>query len=301
MGRVLQGIAGSAAWILCFAALTDNVGFEHMGKVMGMAMSFVTAGIVGGPMVAGFLFQLVGYWPTWSAPLVLLVLDMSARLVMIEAKDGVGRSLESSEATQGLQPAISGTSTPTTASDPERAPLLSPGAHTDQAIQHHGSDNDSKAPIPPSSGFYRIMLRDTRVLAGIINTVLYSAVISGFDATLPLHLYNVFHWNSMEVALMFLCLQLPSIILGTFVGWLRDKTGSRKPATLGWLLLFPLFWLLGIPGQSDSEWFSPEANGKTIFIVCMIAIGTVLTLTRGSGGMQMRGKFPFSLQLLFDC
>lgn len=66
--------------------LSDIVPVHDLGKTMGIAMSFVTAGIVGGPMVGGTMFQLFGYWPAWSVPLIVLVLDIIARLIMIEPR-----------------------------------------------------------------------------------------------------------------------------------------------------------------------------------------------------------------------
>ena len=84
MGRITQGLAGSGAWIVGFATLADITDDDNMGRVMGIAMSFVMAGIISGPMVAGGLLQLFGYWQAWSARAAVLVLDILARLVMIE-------------------------------------------------------------------------------------------------------------------------------------------------------------------------------------------------------------------------
>lgn len=86
VGRVLQAIAGSAAWVIGFAVLSDTVDIRNLGRTMGVAMSFVTASIVGGPMVGGTMFQLFGYWPAWTVPLTVLVLDLIARLIMIEPR-----------------------------------------------------------------------------------------------------------------------------------------------------------------------------------------------------------------------
>ena len=60
LGRVLQGIAGTGAWIVGFAMLTDAAGSKHMGKALGFAGSFITAGIVTGPAVAGAMLDWFG-------------------------------------------------------------------------------------------------------------------------------------------------------------------------------------------------------------------------------------------------
>lgn len=77
-------MASSASWIIGLATLTDTVGFEHLGKVSGVVLSFATVGTVAGPTVAGTLLKLVGYWPTWIVPMVVLLLDIVARILIIE-------------------------------------------------------------------------------------------------------------------------------------------------------------------------------------------------------------------------
>lgn len=59
-GRILQGIAGTGAWIVGFAMLTDAAGSKHMGKALGFAGSFITAGIVTGPAAAGVMLDWLG-------------------------------------------------------------------------------------------------------------------------------------------------------------------------------------------------------------------------------------------------
>ena len=54
-----------------------------MGKTMGMSMSFIMAGTVGGPVVSGALIEWLGYWPAWSVPLAVLQLDMIGRAIAI--------------------------------------------------------------------------------------------------------------------------------------------------------------------------------------------------------------------------
>lgn len=84
VGRIVQAIAGSGAWVTGLALLTDNVPEEHLGKVFGTAMSFISGGTLAGPVVGGTLLQLSGYWAAWSFPLALLVVDVIARLIMVE-------------------------------------------------------------------------------------------------------------------------------------------------------------------------------------------------------------------------
>ncbi|KAK2832013.1 hypothetical protein FQN49_006939 [Arthroderma sp. PD_2] len=281
-GRVLQGVAGTAAWIVGFATLIDTVGMEHMGKTMGLSMSFVMVGVIGGPAVAGSVLQLSGYWMTWSVPLAVIIIDIIARLLMIERRNtceerpdslGNARSSVPSEAT-------------TTIPDGEETSLLASTGSNYQSVGHDSPVKDTEDSIT-SRGFYRTTLQDARFLAGLTSIVLMSSIICGLDATLPLHLRHIFNWGTLPVGLTFLALQIPSIFFGPLVGWLRDRVGLRYPTTFGWALLVPMLWLTGIPGDSRFPWASLETNGQAIFISCIVGLGIASTFVRGAGGVQM--------------
>ncbi|KAA8643365.1 putative MFS transporter [Aspergillus tanneri] len=276
LGRYLQAVGGSATWIVCFAILLDCTAAENLGKITGITMTFVTAGIISGPTVAGVLLELFGYWATWSVPMIILVLDIIAPLLMIQTRDLPSTSTK--------------TDTP--------SPLNGDETITDETTALL-SDNTSPPPKPdavdpvdrdtpsPRKGFHRIILSDVRVLVGLSNTLLYSSIISGFDSTLPLHLRDIFGWGSMATGLTFFCLQLPSFFLAALSGMLRDRCGVRYPAAIGWGLMGPLLWLLGMPGDKSFPWAGAEAGGKTIFPCTLFVFGAVSMLVRGSGSLQL--------------
>lgn len=261
---------------------------------MGTAMSFVTAGVVIGPMSSGALLQALGYWPAWSAPLVLLALDFIARLLMIENRDK--SSLPScNSSSNGTDDTLSPRQDDTTG-------LIS---SANDSYESFSPSHDVKENRATTLGFYRIMFSDTRVLAGLLNTVVFAAVLSGFDATLPLHLQKVFGWDSLSVGMTFLGLQVPGMFFGPFVGWLRDRVGLRYPATLGWAILAPVLWLLGAPGYIKSEWANPETIGKAILISSITSVGLISPLIRGTGAVQLTGKLtnisvPYAFTWLFQ-
>lgn len=256
-----------------------------MGWVMGTAMSFVTSGVISGPMVAGGLLQLVGYWEAWSAPLVVLILDMLARLVMIEPP-------KTPPTTSSNDSSVISSPPNTVAVPGETTALLSASPNADQS-----PIADSKE--APRRGFYQIMFRQPRALASMANTVSLSTMFAGFDTCMPLHVRQAFGWGSGPAGMMFLCLQLPPMFLGPLTGWLRDRNGARFPATIGWVLLIPLFLLLGAPGDPRFPWASAENGGKVIYISCLIAIGIALSFVRGSGSLELICKFPFFFFLFF--
>lgn len=183
-GRILQGISGTGAWIVGFAMLTDAAGAKHMGKTLGLAGSFITAGVIMGPAVSGVLLQWLGYWAAWAVPLGLLGVDFLARLAMVE-------EVRSSATLEGR-----GSSSGTGAVDGDReeeeedesAPLLVGDVVPDEEVKKR-----------QSRGFYRIVLSNGTAWAAMLNVVAFAMILSGFDATLPLHLRDAFGWGPAPI------------------------------------------------------------------------------------------------------
>lgn len=264
----MQAIAGSGAWIIGLVLLTDNVPEEHLGKVFGTAMSFVSGGTLIGPAVGGTLLQLSGYWAAWSFPLVLLVVDVIARLIMVEPLDSIPSS-------RSLSP---DDSKPLTYHHcvQETSPLL--------------PDPEPLTEDPPVGGFYRIMLTDKRVITGLSCMLLNSALMTSMNSTLPVHLHTIFNWGSMPTGMALLCWQIPSLILGPVVGWVRDRYGLKRPTTTGLLVCAPFLIFLGVPGHDYFLWAGGDAAGKPLFIGCITCLGIASMFVRGTGPVQMTCK-----------
>ncbi|PLB44415.1 MFS general substrate transporter [Aspergillus steynii IBT 23096] len=288
LGRVIQGVGGSASWIVGYATLADNIGPEDMGKAMGLVMSFSLLGIVAGPTVGGTLLQLLGYWTAWTAPLAVLVLNIIVRLVMLERRDSLPSVPDPRTVASYSSDVSQGAVERQSQSQDEASTLLlsssSQGYSSFNATPPKANPSDAPEQRP---GFYGLMFREPRFLTGAANLLLYNIITAGFNTTLPLHLRGIFHWRSMTTGLIFLGLQLPQVILGPLIGCLRDLLGYRYLTTVGWVLLAPLLWLLGVPGSDTFSWSRPETHGKASFFTCITGIGVMLSLVRGGGALQM--------------
>lgn len=251
-------------------------------------MSFVTAGIVSGPMVGGTLLELLGYWPAWSVPLVVLVLDIIARLVMVEPRDLPSSSTSSTSGSPDPDSPIKDTSMSVTEQSDESTNLLSASSDSSKSATTAACDDETKPDVSPSSpNYYRVMLKNPRILTSLANVLATASLATGFNNTLPVHLRDAFGWGSLPTGMMFLCLQAPAVFLAGPAGWLRDRVGLRNPATLGWTICTPLLLLLGIPGDSRFPWASGETGGKPMFTCCLIGFGVFSMLIRGTGPVQM--------------
>lgn len=256
LGRALQAVAGSAVWIVGFATAADTVGQNNMGALMGVIMSFVSAGIISGPMVSGILLDVAGYWVTWSVPLGILVVDVMARLLMIE--------------------------------NPEHSIPAPPGGATETTNL-----------IPPSSeaheasttfGFWRFLLHDSRVLASLLITILSTAIVTSFHATLPLYTEEAFGWGPSQFGLMFFLLSIPAIFLSTPAGWLRDRIGVRFPVTIGLALQTVFIAFVGIAGNDRFPWASSNNRGPALYITSIIFLGSLLPFAAGVAPIELTGK-----------
>ncbi|KAE8393451.1 MFS general substrate transporter [Aspergillus alliaceus] len=288
LGRVVQGVAGSASWIVGYATLADNVRQEDMGKAMGVTTAFSLLGLVAGPTISGTLLQLLGYWTAWTAPLAVLVLNFIFRLVMLERRDGLShvpgpRAVASSPST--VSPRVGEPQ----GQDEVSALLPSSSSHGYLSFNAEPPKADPSDGPEQRPGFYAAMLREPRILTGAANILLLYIITAGFSTTLPLHMRRIFHWESMTVGLIFLGLQLPQVILSPLVGFLRDRLGYRYLTTVGWIILAPLLCLLGVPGSTTFSWSRPETHGKATFVTCIASIGVILSLVRGGGALQMTG------------
>ncbi|KAJ5219191.1 MFS general substrate transporter [Penicillium cinerascens] len=296
LGRVLQAVAGSAAWLVCTAMITETAGDGRIGRVMGLSTSFIMIGTVSGPMLGGVLLGLVGYWAAWSVPMGLLFLDMIARLVMIQPER---HSLDSHASSDKAKHSKSCHVTPSDSShdvegvDTETSPLLSSSASTTVSTIGVGSDSDTEVGIDTASvaenrNFYAVVLRDIGIWTSILNTIVQAAVRAGFNATLPVYLRDTFNWGPSSVGATFFALQVPIVFLSPVLGWVRDRVGVRYPTTIGWVLLCPLLCCLGIPG-SGIFWASDSQRiEEAAFIACICGIGLVMPFTQGAGALNMR-------------
>jgi MFS family permease len=250
--------------------LTDAAGSKHLGKALGFSGSFITAGVLSGPVVSGMFLQWLGYWPAWSIPLALIAICFVARVAIIEE----------------AQPEQTKTSTHVAKaqSQAERSPLLSPDASSSTQA---AAPSREEAKAPSSRGFYSIMFSKGSTYAALLNVTAFSMIISGFDTTLPIHLREEFGWRPAPIGSIFLGIQIPSMILGPFVGWLRDRIGLRWPTTLGWALSTPLFWFLGVPGKDNFLGVGDGPKGQAVFVATMLGIGIIWSFVRGAGTFQL--------------
>ncbi|KAF2212211.1 hypothetical protein CERZMDRAFT_59132 [Cercospora zeae-maydis SCOH1-5] len=256
VGRTLQSFGGTAAWIVGLATLRDSIDGKYMGRAFGFVHSCVSLGGLSGPAIAGVLLDLAGYWISWGAALLVIFIDIVMRLVMIEQKKEPGHN---------------------TSTD-EYSTLLPQSPDDDEE-----EDEDAMS----NAQFYKTMLGHGRVLVALSCTTVYSSMIASYSTTIPIHIKEAFGWGSLQAGLLFVGLQGPIIILSPVFGHLRDKVGTRAPATAGFLLLAPIIWLLGAAAETTFPWADTLQHSKATYITAVIGIGCVTNLMSGVGTIEL--------------
>ncbi|KAJ5633400.1 hypothetical protein N7490_009739 [Penicillium lividum] len=283
LGRALQAVGGNTVWIVGLATVADTVGHENTGKVLGGISSFFVSGLLFGPMAAGTFLQVLGYWLTWMVPILMLIIDMLMRMVMIENKNG-----HRSPAKEYLSP-DSGSTDAEEDDDHirEDAALLDipqiPNAYDES--QPGDLANSGKSRF--ASNIYTMILSDSRAAGGLICNFTQAVILVGLDTTLPLHCNEQFGWNSARVSLMFLLLQIPSLLLGSLTGLLKDRVGTKLPTSIGFLTVSLFLWLLGTASSDGLSIVGTGQKGQAIYMVAIVGIGISRTFISGCGTIEI--------------
>jgi MFS family permease len=280
VGRAVQAISGSVTWIIGLATLTDTVGHDKAGRTLGTVSSFFTSGLLLGPMASGMLLPLVGYWNTWMVAIIVLGVDIIMRVVMIENK-------QSREATDVNKP-------------DEQTSLL----HASSSRDDHQNYNKPQSyvaiasPKPnsvpeitlSSDNFYKFILTNPRTLTALACHCGMAVILVSLDTTLPLHTSRTFGWDTTRVSSMFLLLQMPSLILGTPLGMLKDRVGTRIPTGFGFLVMALCIWLLGAAANDRLAFGRTGHERQIITMVSLVGIGTARAFSSGSGILEITSK-----------
>jgi len=83
--RMLQGAADAATWVVGFALITDLYGETERGRAMGLAMGGSTLGIIIGPLVGGWLYEIGGIRLPFLIVAALAAIDMIVFAVVTPA------------------------------------------------------------------------------------------------------------------------------------------------------------------------------------------------------------------------
>ncbi|KAJ5909261.1 Tetracycline resistance protein TetA/multidrug resistance protein MdtG [Penicillium taxi] len=259
IGRALQGVAESIVWIVGLTAVTEIVDADQLGTVIGFLSSFVNLGMLTGPLASGFLIESTTWWTMWSIPLVVLALDLLARIMMSDIPPKDHRKPQNAAETTSLF-----------------------------------SKLDIAQNTSTSSNFWKVMLCDRRVLTILLVGTTTMAISTSFHATLPLHVKETFGWGPSKTGLLFGCLILPILFVSPIAGWTHDRVGVRLPATGALVIQAGVLALAGVAGNASFPWATLNQAGPVLYIISLLAIGTLrpFTSTIGPAELSCESLYP---------
>lgn len=273
-GRFVQGVANTIVGVLGLTHLTKNTSSTGAGKVYGVLTMSIAAGSSGGPLMAGALFDLAGYWTAWTSAFgasLLGVMLQSLMLVPPQESDIIDK-LDRVRACFEEEPE-------------EESPLLTPppeSGHLELPMHLRTAGLDFQ--------FYVCLLTNRRYIGGLLSNLCHAIVSASFDTTLPLQVGKVFHWGSLETGILFAVLHGPNAFFSVPVKWLKDRVGSRYPTSVGFLALALLLWLAGTPGDDRFAWANLGYRGPVIYGASISAMGVFMSLLNGTGMIEAARK-----------
>lgn len=111
--------------------------------------------------------------------------------------------------------------------------------------------------------FFFELLKEIRVPNAILLSIAVSWVMTFFDTTIPLHLEEIFDFDSEKSGYVFLALVIPSLF-EPFVGKVCDKYGYRYIIAGGFFLMTPMLVLFRLPKL--------KTTGHIVMFIVFVAI-----------------------------
>ncbi|TKA33326.1 hypothetical protein B0A50_00879 [Salinomyces thailandicus] len=290
-GRVLQGVSAAVVWVVGLALLVDTVGSEGIGQAMGYVGLSMSLAILVAPLLGGVVFDLAGYYAVFAMAFGLIVLDVILRLIMIEKKAALkwlpAVEVDESPKQETQQTTEEGVHSASREDgldiEMEPAEQVQETADRETKLQKTCSrPGDDILPQQTPTALKRLanrlpavvyLLSSRRVLSAIWCCMIQSALLTSFDAILPIFVRDTFHWNALGAGLIFLPIVVVSFF-GPLVGWATDKFGPRWFATVGFIACCPFIILLRLVDHN-----SLQQKVLLCALLALFGLGQTITLT----------------------
>ncbi|KAG1445185.1 hypothetical protein G6F46_010954 [Rhizopus delemar] len=145
---------------------------------------------------------------------------------------------------------------------------------------------------------YLRLLKQHRLLAGMLMAFSNAVVIGTFETTLSIRLATEWGYNSSQIGILFIAEVAPAFIASPLAGMIADKYGPKIVVIPTWLLCSVSLLLTGIPNKSTAGGIAPLVVLLVIQGFCVAAfltpvlseIGYVVQSQNPDGGDDGQGR-----------
>ncbi|KAF9175857.1 hypothetical protein BGX20_009977 [Mortierella sp. AD010] len=226
ISRFCAGLAGGTMMTLGFALLSDTYPANQLGVQMGKVMIGHTFGMMAGPPLGGILQDHLGVKAPYVFCLILIAIDLCARLLIIEPRSAKVKAIKEYEKQL----------------EQER-----------QKERENSSDSINGTlvcpPTPRKAAKFSTLkglLTNKRLVTALFVSFLEAFLVAALEPILPLYLEKRFHLSETLIGIVFLALSLPTFI-SPIAGRISDKHGAKTLSVLGIVLCAVFVMLLGLP------------------------------------------------------
>ncbi|KAG0341858.1 hypothetical protein BG000_007789 [Podila horticola] len=214
VSRFAAGLAGGTTITLGFALLSDTYAANRLGEEMGKILVGQSLGLMAGPPLGGLLQEHVGKKAPYVLCIVLIAIDLAARLLIIEPRSEKVKAIRAHRKQQVKE-------------EKELAAL-------------------SSTPTKPKISTMRLLMSSKRLITSLIVSFTQAFLIAAIEPVLPLYLAATFNMTETKIGLTFLAISLPTFI-SPVAGWFSDKYGGKYMSMAAITLCAIFITVLGIP------------------------------------------------------
>uniref|UniRef100_A0A060T046 ARAD1C13750p n=1 Tax=Blastobotrys adeninivorans TaxID=409370 RepID=A0A060T046_BLAAD len=251
VGRVMQGLSAAVVWTVGLAVIAETASSHEVAYYMAYPGIGLSLGLFFGPLLGGIVYDKAGYYAVFYLCFAMLACDILLRLLMIERKALLQKLKKFSTDSQPVDQVIN--------DGVEEEPTVVEGDVEQQPPPNKEvSEDPSPTPAKPRGKILCklppifLLLTSPRILTAVFQSFTMSWIMSAIDATLTIHLKELFGFSSLGASLMLLAVAAPSIV-EPLVGKAADRFGPRPVIIFGLVLAGPFLILLRLPNHNSTQ------------------------------------------------
>lgn len=244
---------------------------------MGFVFSGNTLGLLFAPLVAGIVYDRIGYYAVFGIIFGVFGFDLVLRAFMIEKREAVkwlpdqdvtpaapdGQDADetgNTTAANGHDREINGS----TEADNRYETQESPEPDEQTSLLRHKSRTSVSwfRRVAPKMA---ILGSSPRLIAAIYGCFTHTMLLACIDSVLPLFVKRTFDWTASGAGSIFLTITCPSLF-GAFFGALSDRYGSRPVSLAGLALTTINLGLMGLVKEN-------AILDKVILCIFLVLVG----------------------------